>query len=150
MTLLLATVDDARTLAAIDAVCFSEPWSERSFAEALTNPSYTFFRAEEEGKTVGYIGMTAVPEEADVTNVAVLPAFRRNGIARRLLERLLDEAETKGILCVHLEVRESNAAARGLYESFGFTVDGRRKRYYRLPTEDAILMTRRSSQATDC
>jgi len=141
ITITRATVKDAAALAAIDAVSSSEPWSERSFAEALELPAYTFFRAEKEGNTVGYIGMMAVLDEADITGVAVLPAFRRRGIARRLLERLLVECEESGLVCLHLEVREGNHAARALYESMGFLVDGKRKQYYRFPVEDAVLMT---------
>ena len=142
ITVTRATAADAAAMATIDAVSFSEPWSERSFADALALDSYTFFRAEVEGNTVGYIGMTAVLDEADITGVAVLPSFRRRGIARRLLQRLIEESETQGLTCLHLEVREGNRAARSLYESMGFTVDGKRKQYYRFPSEDAILMTR--------
>ena len=132
---------DAAALADIDAVCFSVPWSKTSFAEALDGVGYAFFGYFERERLLGYAGMLAVPDEADVTNVAVCPEYRRRGIARRLVDVLIEEARERGITRLHLEVRESNIAARALYESLGFVTDGRRKGYYRQPTEDAVLMT---------
>ena len=134
-------VSQASELAAIDSVCFTDPWSEASFREALAGEGYTFVAWEENGVLVGYAGMMTVLDTADITNVAVLPAFRRRGLAKRFLTALLDEAKAKGVTRLQLEVRESNTAARTLYESLGFTVDGKRKRYYRKPEEDAVLMS---------
>ena len=132
---------DAAALAAIDAACFSVPWSKTSFEEALDGVGYAFFGYAEGERLFGYAGMLAVLDEADVTNVAVLPEARRRGVGRCLVEALMAEARVRGITRLHLEVRESNTAARTLYESLGFVTDGRRKGYYRQPTEDAVLMT---------
>ena len=141
MSVCRLNASEAAVLAGIDAVCFSLPWSEASFYKALGGVGYAFFGYREEGILLGYAGMLAVLDEADVTNVAVLPEYRRRGIARRLVEALIEEARGRGITRLHLEVRESNTAARTLYESLGFVTDGRRKGYYRQPTEDAVLMT---------
>lgn len=90
----------------------------------------------------GYVGLVMVPYESDITNNTVSGECRRQGIATALLEELFRRCPKKGVTVVHLEVRESNAPARALYEKLGFVVDGRRKGYYTSPAEDAILMTR--------
>jgi len=139
--ILVPTADRAAALAEIDTVCFTDPWSETSFREALTGEGYTFFALEENGKLIAYAGMMTVLDTADITNVAVLPEYRRRGLAKALLVALADAAREKGVIRFQLEVRESNTAARTLYEALGFTVDGNRKHYYKKPDEDAILMS---------
>ena len=101
---------------------------------------YCSFLAKEETEVIGYIGMKVVLDEADITNVAVLPAYRKKGIAGKLLEQLLDEARQQGIYSIYLEVRDSNAAAITLYKHAGFKEVGKRKNYYEHPQEDARLM----------
>ena len=93
-----------------------------------------------DGKTVAYGGMTCVLDEGAVTNIATLPEYRQRGIGRAVLKRMLSEAENREIASVFLEVRVSNEAARALYLSEGFTECGKRKSFYRCPTEDAIQM----------
>ena len=93
-----------------------------------------FFSAKEETEVIGYIGMKVVLDEADITNVAVLPAYRKKGIARKLLQQLLDEARQQGIYSIYLEVRDSNAAAITLYKHAGFKEVGKRKNYYETST----------------
>ena len=141
MTLITPDISRAPELAAIDAVCFTDPWSETSFREALEGRGYTFVALEKDGRLIGYAGMLTVLDTADITNVAVLPAFRRQGLAKELMTVLMTAAKDQGVACLQLEVRESNTAARTLYEFLGFTVDGKRKRYYRRPDEDAVLMS---------
>lgn len=141
MSLRRLSRSDATALADIDAVCFSVPWRKTSFEEALDGVGYAFFGYFEGERLLGYAGMLAVLDEADVTNIAVLPEARRRGVGRCLVEALIAEAVVRGVKLLHLEVRESNTVARALYESLGFVTDGRRKGYYRQPTEDAVLMT---------
>ena len=81
-------------------------------------------------------------DEGEIANLAVAPSARRHGIGAALLDASLGEARRRGVKQVYLEVRESNAAARALYERRGFSVVGRRKRYYRHPDEDALLLRR--------
>ena len=88
----------------------------------------------------GYAGMHHIVGECYITNVAVLPAYRKKGIARKLLQQLLDEARQQGIYSIYLEVRDSNAAAITLYKHAGFKEVGKRKNYYEHPQEDARLM----------
>lgn len=72
--------------------CFSVPWSVDALKEMFHTKGYCSFLAKEETEVIGYIGMKVVLDEADITNVAVLPAYRKKGIARKLLQQLLDEA----------------------------------------------------------
>ena len=141
MTLVTPTADRASDLAAIDAVCFTDPWSETAFREGLAGEGYTFLAFEDQGALIGYIGMLTVLDTADITNIAILPEYRRRGLAKDLFSALSDAARDKGVTRLQLEVRESNVAARSLYESLGFIVDGKRKRYYKKPDEDAVLMS---------
>jgi ribosomal-protein-alanine N-acetyltransferase len=141
MTLVTPTAARASDLAAIDAVCFTDPWRETAFREALAGEGYTFLAWEDNGTLIGYAGMLTVLDTADITNVAILPEYRRRGLAKDLFAALTDAARSKGVTRLQLEVRESNTAARALYESLGFAVDGKRKHYYKKPDEDAILMS---------
>ena len=98
-----------------------------------------FLGAARNGEAVGYMGFHDVVGEGFVTNVAVSPACRRQGVAAALLEAALAECAARGVERLCLEVRESNAPAIALYTRFGFALDGRRPRFYSAPTEDALL-----------
>ena len=128
-------------LAQIERLCFSTPWSETALAEELTNPHARFLVAEKDGAAVGYVGCLFVAGEGDITNVAVHPAHRRQGIAARLVEALLAAAKAERITAIHLEVRAGNVPAIALYEAHGFCSDGVRPGFYTRPTEDAVLYT---------
>ena len=135
------TALDCRELAELDKICFSTPWSEQSFFEETQNSLATYLLAKIDGKIVGYCGFWRVSGEAQVTNIAVLPDYRRRKIAQSLAEKMLEIcAEDEQIV---LEVRESNLAAISLYEKLGFTKAGIRKRFYHDPVEDGITMLRR-------
>lgn len=120
--------------------CFKNPWSLRSIEEMIAGPASYNLIAEDEGQVVGYIGILAAADEADITNVAVRPDYRRQHIGTRLLTSLLQLAKEEGINCIYLEVRRSNEAARFLYEKAGFAPVGVRKGYYHNPKEDAVIM----------
>ena len=94
-----------------------------------------------ENTLAGFIGVDEIAGEAFVDDLAVFPEYRRQGIASSLLSRAQAGAILRGCEKIHLEVRESNAAARALYEAQGYREVGRRKNYYESPREDAILMT---------
>ncbi len=125
-------------IAEIERQCFPEPWSEDALREELGKG--LFLAAVEDGTVTGYVGCQTVLDEGYITNVAVLPAFRRRGVAERLLTALLGQAQ--GLAFVTLEVRASNAAAIALYEKLGFERAGVRRGFYRAPKEDAVLMTK--------
>ena len=126
-------------LAEIERACFHAPWSETMLREELGKG--IFLVAEQDGRTAGYVGCQTVLDEGYITNVAVSPDFRRQGIARALIAELIEQAKAKGLAFVTLEVRESNAAARALYAGAGFVPVGTRKNFYSNPTENAVLMT---------
>lgn len=136
--IIVATLDNVAELVKIEEACFSVPWSAQSLRESLLNEASCFYLALADGEPAGYIGVQIFTGEGYVTNVAVLPAFRRMGIARALLQRALENK----MEFLTLEVRESNTPAIQLYTSLGFQTVGKRPRFYRDPEEDAILMTK--------
>ena len=133
-----------KEIARLEEICFSEPWSEEGILEAYRLGT-KFFAAEADKKLIGYIGIKAVIDEGYITNIAVFPEFRRRGVAKALLNKVFEFAKEKGLSFVSLEVRPSNTEAISLYEKTGFKEEGRRKNFYRLPLEDALIMTKRFS-----
>ena len=129
-----------KAVAELEAICFSDPWSENSVASELKNKLALWLVAEEEGRVAGYIGSQTCGDESDVMNVAVHPDFRRRGIAEALVNSLVEELKAIESRCLTLEVRASNVPAISLYEKLGFVEVGRRKNYYRNPKEDALIM----------
>lgn len=134
------TKNDAKELSELDKICFAVPWSEKSFREEAENNIARYFVAKEDGKIIGYGGFWCTVDEGQITNIAVLPQYRKRGIASRLLESII--AEAKEFERLVLEVRESNSAAIALYEKFEFKKVGMRKNFYHSPTENAIIMIR--------
>ena len=130
-------------MAQIEIECFSVPWSREALEEELENPyAHYVVCCDPHGNVMGYIGSRIVLDSADITNVAVRPQYRRQGIGYELVNRMLEEMILRGVSSVLLEVRESNLPAQNCYAQAGFTVVGRRKNYYELPKEDALLMGR--------
>ena len=127
-------------VAALEALCFSDPWSENSVAYELTNPLSLWLVAVEEDRVAGYVGSQTVVGETDMMNIAVHPDFRRNGIAEQLVNTLVDQLKAIESHCLTLEVRASNDPAIKLYEKLGFSQIGRRPNYYRHPKEDALIL----------
>ncbi len=128
-------------IARLESECFSSPWSEEGLKSELTNGFARFFVAFSGEEIAGYIGAHNVLGEVYITNVAVFKEFRRQGIAQRLIENLLETAKNENAEFVTLEVRKSNSPAISLYEKTGFEKVGERKDFYEKPREDAVLMT---------
>lgn len=141
-------IDDttAAQLAQIEEIerqCFSCPWTLDQLRSQLSDDRHVFLAAvAENGAVLGYVGMMFVLDEGYISNVAVAPAYRRQGVADALISALMMRAEELGLAFVTLEVRAGNEPAKALYAKHGFVPVGRRKNYYDLPKEDAILMTR--------
>ena len=128
---------------AIERQCFSCPWTLDQLRSQLSDDRHVFLAAvAENGAVLGYVGMMFVLDEGYISNVAVAPAYRRQGVADALISALMMRAEELGLAFVTLEVRAGNEPAKALYAKHGFVPVGRRKNYYDLPKEDAILMTR--------
>ena len=128
-------------VAEIERLCFAEPWSEQAL-ELLLSEDAVGYACVRDGHVLAYGGMLIAPFEGQITNVAVHPEARRQGLGRRVTEALICDAEERGLEQIALEVRASNAAAIALYESLGFAVAGRRKNFYRRPAEDALVMVK--------
>ena len=139
--------DHLEEVAELERICFSTPWSRSMLAEELENDCSAFLVAlNDDGAVVGYAGLQVILDEGYITNVAVRPECRRNGIAGKLLQVFLDFAQAHQLAFLTLEVRASNYGAIALYGSRGFRSVGRRKNYYEHPREDAIIMTREFEQ----
>lgn len=139
MTVIPMTAQHIPALARLEAECFSEPWSAAALAEELDNP-HAVFRVATDGETVlGYAGMHHLADEGFLANVAVFPAARRQGAAAALIGALVRYGQKERLFRLTLEVRASNLPARALYEKAGFTPDGVRPHFYRLPPEDAVI-----------
>lgn len=122
----------------IENICFAHPWSKADLERQLNLDTSHFAVATLDGYVVGYMGLQIFSGEGYVTNVAVLPEYRRQGIAKMLIEKQLQN----DMSFITLEVRESNLPAIKLYESCGFENVGIRPKFYTNPTENAIIMTK--------
>jgi len=136
----------------IESVSFPEPWSLGMFYHELSLPFSHFYvmRKNSEGKTKGemvaYGGFWMVKEEAHITNLAVHPDYRNQGIGTKFLGFLLEEAKNLGATMATLEVRISNKIGQRLYEKWGFKKVRIRKGYYAYTGEDAIVMEKRYNE----
>ena len=141
-----ATIEHLHQLVSLEELCFSVPWSPKSFEAELHGNQFShvlIIPHPEYGQkiqVIGYICVWVVFEEIRFLNVAVHPDFRRQGIARHLISEALRLGKEAGCCRGMLEVRATNSPAKNLYESFHFTPYARRKSYYTNPIEDAILM----------
>ena len=134
------TTADLDEVMAIERTSFLYPWSSRFFLQELQVECARSILAEADGQIVAYVLFWLLPGEIDIHNVAVHTGFRRNGIARLLLERVIAEARARCMARVTLEVRQSNIPAQRLYESLGFVITGIRRGYYSDDGEDALAM----------
>ena len=129
-----------QAVAELEQICFEEPWSARSLELLIGEMATGFVCTDENGQVAAYGGMLWAPDEGQITNIATHPAYRRMGLGRAVLKALEGQARERGCKMLSLEVRASNQAAIALYAAEGFTVEGRRKNFYRAPTEDALVM----------
>lgn len=135
-----ATPADVPALLALERVCFPDPWSERGIVESLAPPNGRGLVAASARGVVGYLITREVGGSGEILNLAIAPGTRRQGVGGALLRAGLAALGARGVVEVFLEVRESNQAARELYQRAGFRVVGARRGYYRSPSEDALVM----------
>lgn len=133
---------DLPGLVSLEQACFAIPWSEESLRYDLCDhPAAHYFVADApDGSLAGYAAFWQALDEAQITNVAVAPAWRRRGLGRLLLQALIGKASELALETLFLEVRSSNRPAIALYESAGFKSVGLRRAYYSDNGEDAIIM----------
>ncbi len=134
------TAADAAAAADISVRCLAEAWDEKDFLESLEKDHTFMCVAEKDKKIMGYSVFYLASDQAELESIAVIPGARGYGIAGRIMEYSLQSIHARGVRLVTLEVRESNAAARRLYERFHFEILGKRKCFYRNPQEDALIL----------
>ena len=132
--------EDADEIAAIEEMTFAMPWSRKDFWAEAVNENAIYIVGLIENKVVAYAGAWISFEEAQVTNVAVHPDYRGQGIGAELFAKLIDEVKKINVTAITLEVRPSNESAIKLYEKFGLKSVGRRKGYYIDNNEEALIM----------
>ena len=136
------TLDDLEQVVAIDQVSFSLPWPPRSFQFELTdNEASRCWVTDLDGRVIAVLVGWFIVDELHIATIATHPEFRGQGIGRQLLLHVLGSAKEEGAIRAFLEVRESNLIALKMYRDFGFVEDGRRVKYYKDNSEDAILMS---------
>ena len=124
------TAAHAADIAAIEQATFAEPWSEKSIAALAVDPKSIARVLVKDGRVAAYYSMYVVAGEGFVNNLAVAPDMRGRGVGSALMRDMMYAASLSGLTALTLEVRESNAAARALYEKFGFESAGVRKNFY--------------------
>lgn len=134
---------DINQICELEKKCFSEPWSFNLIRSGVGSPVDTYFVYEARGEILGYSVMRILADEGEIQRIAVLPAYRRQGIARKLMDAMMISARRRGARAMALEVRESNLGARRLYISYGFKQEAVRRGYYHNPAEDAVIMWNR-------
>ena len=134
-------VSDAGTIARLEAEIFTDAWSERDIISTISTEGGMCYTAIDDDGICAYIIARQIPPEGEIYRIAVKKEKRRHGVAYRLLSYAIKCERARGLEVLFLEVRESNTPARNFYKSFGFREIGRRKGYYKLPSEDAIIMS---------
>lgn len=133
----------------LDAVCeieqkvFTTPWSRQSFLDCARWSEFWFYVAVQDEKIVGYFVSQVVGEEAELHNIAVDPSSQKKGIGKKLMGFFLKKGSEENVENIFLMVRPSNLAAVTLYQSFGFSLLDRRKKYYQDNQEDALIFYKR-------
>lgn len=134
----LLTKEYAHSAHICEKTCLDEAWSEQSISDMAENKDGVYCICLDGDNVVGTAAAVCSVDEANITNVAVLPEYRRRGIARTLLTLLLDTCRSRGCERAFLEVAVTNTAALQLYRGMGFETVGTRKRFY--GNTDASIM----------
>ncbi|MGJ9385849.1 ribosomal protein S18-alanine N-acetyltransferase [Salipaludibacillus sp. CF4.18] len=137
----LMELGDLKQVMELEEECFSTPWTYDAYFNELTKNQFAYYIvAETEDKVVGYCGLWVIVDEAHITNIAVSPSLRRQGVGEYILRGSMEMAKTLGAEKISLEVRVSNDPAQKLYRKFGFQDGGIRKNYYTDNQENALVM----------
>ncbi len=140
-----ATLRDAARLAQLHSASFHRGWGEAEFEAMLTERNTLVHRLRMGRKTIGFAVSRLAGDEAEILSIAVAASHRGRGLSGNLLLTHLGHLAGRGVRTVFLEVEENNQSARRLYQRAGFSVAGRRERYYRQPGGEqlnALLMRR--------
>ena len=140
----LSALAEIDAILAVERASFTNPWTREMYLAELDHQGVAFFYVARDAgrRVVGFCSFWRVLDELHINNLAVLPEYRRQGVASALLARVLEAGASMGSRRATLEVRHSNDAARRLYGGFGFVVAGVRRGYYTNPVEDALVLCR--------
>ncbi|MBY7142404.1 ribosomal protein S18-alanine N-acetyltransferase [Virgibacillus sp. NKC19-3] len=134
-------IADVDQVMEVEKATFATPWPPDIFYQELLDNKHAFyFVMELDGKIIGYIGAWIVVDDMQITNVAVIPAYRGQKFGEMLFSYILQFAITLGVARLSLEVRKSNRIAQKMYRKFGLVPGGIREKYYADDQEDAIVM----------
>ncbi|PAV27685.1 ribosomal-protein-alanine N-acetyltransferase [Virgibacillus profundi] len=134
----LADVDQVME---VEKASFTTPWTiDIFYQEIVDNDHAYYFVIELDEKIVGYVGTWIILDDAQITNIAILPRFRGHKLGEKLFRYTIQQAMLMGVTRLSLEVRISNIPAQGLYSKFGLVPGGIRKNYYTDNQEDALVM----------
>ncbi len=141
---LLAGEEDLNGVLEVEAESFLNPWTREMYAWELQNRAvcHIYVVRTPDCQVAGFCAFWLVVDEIHINNVAIRPSLRGRGFGTTLMQRVLTEATRLGARRATLEVRESNAGARRLYQRLGFRVAGTRRNYYSQPVEDALVLWR--------
>lgn len=127
----------------LERIIFPCPWTEEMFYHEIGSGFSNFYvLVNELKKIVAYFGLWIIADEGHVNNFAVLPEYRRQGLADLMMKKIFEIGSKEKVSLYYLEVRFSNTPAINLYKKYGFFEAGIRKNYYSQPMEDALLMTK--------
>ena len=133
--------EDTEAVFHMEEELFSDAWSLKSLSDSFTFSAYHNMVAEEDGRVLGYLLFMQAVDEGELLRIGVERSCQKRGIGSLLMDAMRDYAISESISQIFLEVRETNTPAKALYEKKGFEVIGVRKKYYRDPLEDAVLMS---------
>ncbi|WP_010098012.1 ribosomal protein S18-alanine N-acetyltransferase [Ornithinibacillus scapharcae] len=141
LTIRKMEIEDIQQVMLVEIASFTSPWSEDIFKQEITENRHAFyFVMELEQKIIGYVGMWIVLDDAQITNIAILPGYRGMKLGEKLFQFALQTAIGRGVSRLSLEVRVTNIVAQKMYRKFGLVPGGIRKGYYTDNHEDAIVM----------
>ncbi|MBQ7944078.1 MAG: ribosomal protein S18-alanine N-acetyltransferase [Lachnospiraceae bacterium] len=136
--------EDVDAVTDLEQSCFSMPWKRADFEDIVTRSDRIYLVAVYRGELAGGCMMSDIVGEGDISNVAVYEQYRGQRIADMLLKAMFSLGEERSIVDYTLEVRSQNQSAIRLYERNGFVTEGVRKNFYQKPTDDALIMWKRS------
>lgn len=146
----LTSLNDIDAVLAVETACFTNPWTRAMYVAEFDGRDVAHcLLARDAGAVIGFCSFWLIVDEIHINNLAVLPAYRRQGVATAILGRIFAEGRRLGAARTTLEVRRSNDIARRLYERFGFAVAGVRRGYYTNPSEDALILWRQGFPVDD-
>lgn len=133
--------DEISEIAALQSETFTNPWSVDSLRWEIANTDVArLYVLRVDGALVGFCACWVILDELHINSLAIADAWRRRGLATKLLRDVCRDARSSGATQATLEVRRSNVAALALYERLGFTCEGVRADYYQTPREDALVL----------